>query len=67
MYALCVSGTVNTRGFVWKFLCAVDGFSFIHFTFAVHCVVPRTVIQILTLWCCSDLCFELVEKSILNT
>ena len=31
MYALCVSGTVNTQGFVWKFfLCAIYKFSFIH-------------------------------------
>ena len=30
MYALCVSGAVNTQGFVWKFLCAICTFSFIH-------------------------------------
>ena len=30
MYALCVSGAVNTQGFVWKFLCAIYEFSFIH-------------------------------------
>ena len=31
MYALCVSGAVNTQGFVWKFfLCAIYKFSFIH-------------------------------------
>ena len=29
MYALCVSGTVNTLGFVWKFLCAIYNVSFI--------------------------------------
>ena len=23
MYAPCVSGAVNTQGFVWKFLCAI--------------------------------------------
>ena len=30
MYALCVYGAVNTQGFVWKFLCAINKFSFIH-------------------------------------
>ena len=30
MYALCVSGAVNTQGFVWKFSCAIYKFSFIH-------------------------------------
>ena len=30
MYALCVSGAVNTRGFVWKFLSAIYKFSLIH-------------------------------------
>ena len=31
MYALCVSGAVNTQGFVWKiFLRAIYKFSFIH-------------------------------------
>ena len=31
MYALRVSGAVNTQGFVWKFfLCAIYKFSFIH-------------------------------------
>ena len=31
MYALCVSGAVNTLGCVWKFfLCAIYKFSFIH-------------------------------------
>ena len=30
MYALCVSGAVNTQGFVWKSLCATYTFSFIH-------------------------------------
>ena len=36
MYALCVSGAVNTQGFVWKvflfsfFVCAIYTFSFIH-------------------------------------
>ena len=30
MYALCVFGAVNTQGFVWKFLCAIYKFSFIH-------------------------------------
>ena len=30
MYALCVSGAVNTQGFVWKFLCAIHKCSFIH-------------------------------------
>ena len=30
MYALCVSGAVNTQCIVWKFLCAVYTFSFIH-------------------------------------
>ena len=30
MYALCVSGAVNTQGFVWKFfLCAIYKCSFI--------------------------------------
>ena len=29
MAAPCVSGTVNTQGFVWKFLCTVYKFSFI--------------------------------------
>ena len=33
MYALCVSGAVNTQSFVWKFfLCAIYKFSFIHST-----------------------------------
>ena len=31
MYALRVSGAVNTQGFVCKFFCAVYKFSFIHF------------------------------------
>ena len=32
MYALCVSGTVNTQGFVWKFVYAlyINFHSFIH-------------------------------------
>ena len=32
MYALCVSGAVNTQDFVWTcvFLCAIYKFSFIH-------------------------------------
>ena len=31
MYALCVSGAVNTQGFVWKFFIrAIYKFSFIH-------------------------------------
>ena len=30
MYALCVSGAVNTQGFVWKFFMAIYKFSFIH-------------------------------------
>ena len=29
-YALHVSGTVNTQGFVWTFLCTIDKFLFIH-------------------------------------
>ena len=28
--ALCVSGAVNMQGFVWKFLCAIYTFLFIH-------------------------------------
>ena len=28
--ALCVSGAVNTQGFMWKFLCAIYTFLFIH-------------------------------------
>ena len=30
MYALCVSGSVNMQGFVWKFLSTIHKFSFIH-------------------------------------
>ena len=30
MYAPCVSGAVNVRGFVWKFVCAICNISFIH-------------------------------------
>ena len=30
MYALCVSGAVNTQGFVWKLFYALYKFSFIH-------------------------------------
>ena len=31
MYALCVSGTVNTQGFVWYFfMCYISFHSFIH-------------------------------------
>ena len=30
MYAPCVSGSVNTQGFVWRFLCAIYKFSFIY-------------------------------------
>ena len=30
MYALCVSAAVNTQGFVWRILCAIYTFSFIH-------------------------------------
>ena len=37
MYALCVSGAVNTQGFVWKFLCAIQKFSFIHITMEFLC------------------------------
>ena len=34
----CVSGAVNTQGFVWKFVCAIYTFSFIHsfVLFALH-------------------------------
>ena len=30
MYALCVSGIVNTQGFVWKVFYAIYKFSFVH-------------------------------------
>ena len=30
MYALCVSGAVNMQGFMWKCVCAIYTFSFIH-------------------------------------
>ena len=30
MYALCVSGAVNTQGFVWTFFMLYYTFSFIH-------------------------------------
>jgi len=30
MYALCVSGAVNAQGFMWKFLCTIYKFSFMH-------------------------------------
>ena len=44
MYALCVSGAVNTQGFGWKFfLCAIYKFSFIH---SIHNqIVMQTIFQ----------------------
>ena len=35
MYALCVSGAVNTQGFVWKFFYAL----YIHFHSFIHSFV----------------------------
>ena len=36
MYALCVSGTLNTQGFVWKFFYVLYKFSFIHSFYLVQ-------------------------------
>ena len=36
MYALCVSGHVNTQGFVWTFLILIFYTLYIHFHFFVH-------------------------------
>ena len=36
MYALCVSGSVNTQGFSWKCSCAAYTFSFIQVTVSVR-------------------------------
>ena len=47
--ALCVSGAVNTQGFMWKFLCAIYTFLFIH-SF-IHTSLPLLFLL------CQPLCF----------
>ena len=39
MHALCVSGAMNTQGFVWKFFYAlyITFHSFIHYEISVLC------------------------------
>ena len=48
MYALCVSGAVNTQGFVWKFFYAlyINFHSFIH-VLAIN--FGRTVLSLATI------------------
>ena len=41
MYALCVSGIVNTQGFVWKVFYAIYKLSFIHCGSLIHSVSWR--------------------------
>ena len=44
MYALCVSGAVNTQGFVWKFFYAlyINFHSFIHHSFKNTFIIIKT-------------------------
>ena len=39
MYALCVSGAVNTQGFVWKVLCAMYTFSIMSHSFTTVIII----------------------------
>ena len=59
MYALCVSGAVNTQGFAWKFfLCAIYKFSLIH---SFRCTViffhEQVVVSYSLCLCCLKLIY----------